>query len=318
MLKNNRILISVICLILLNSCTFLGMKTIPLEKLKAQYADGASQFITIEGIKIHYRDEGSGPPLVLLHGICSSLHTWDGWVRELKQHYRIIRFDLPGFGLTGPVPKKFHDPDRGIKLMDQLVQTFKLEHFYLAGNSLGGFLSWKYALKYPHKVTRLILVDPAGYNQKFPWLVELSCQPLIRPFAKIMMPRIFFDIAIGGFLGIGGVYGDKTLLTPEIKQRYFDMSMRKGNRGSYLDIFMEMRKRNANENIGEQIPQIKTPLLVMWGAEDRWIPIQNFAKWTLDLPDAAFIAYEGAGHTPMEELPRQTARDAHHFLNIPN
>jgi hypothetical protein len=81
----------------------MGVGSIPIENLKTKYAVPDSEFIAINGVNIHYKDEGKGPVLLLLHGICASLYTWDGWASELKKHYRIIRLDLPGWGLTGPI-----------------------------------------------------------------------------------------------------------------------------------------------------------------------------------------------------------------------
>jgi hypothetical protein len=96
------VLILVACMIAATlGCTPLGMTTIPLDKLKMKYADVESKIIQIDDMNIHYKDEGQGPVLILVHGVCASLHTWDGWAGRLKDHYRIIRMDLPGFGLTG-------------------------------------------------------------------------------------------------------------------------------------------------------------------------------------------------------------------------
>ena len=103
-------------------CTSLGMTTIPLDKLKAKYADVNSKIIEIDGMNIHYKDEGQGPTLILLHGVCASLHTWDGWAERLKSHYRIIRLDIPGFGLTGPAPDpSVYQKEGAVNLFEKIV-----------------------------------------------------------------------------------------------------------------------------------------------------------------------------------------------------
>jgi len=85
-----------------------------INNLKEKYLDKNSKFITVEDIKIHYRDEGIGPVLLLLHGVCSSLHTWDMWVKELGYYYRIIRIDLPGFGFSSSRDyTSIYDPVKG-------------------------------------------------------------------------------------------------------------------------------------------------------------------------------------------------------------
>lgn len=75
---------------------------ISVEDLKKEYANEHSKFIEIDKMQVHYRDEGTGFPIVLIHGTASSLHTWDAWTKELIKNYRVIRMDLPAFGITGP------------------------------------------------------------------------------------------------------------------------------------------------------------------------------------------------------------------------
>ena len=295
-------------------CTTLGMTTIPLDKLKAKYANADSKFMRFNGMNIHYRDEGHGPVLILVHGVCCSLHTWDGWVKRLKDHYRIIRLDVPGFGLTGPAPdQSFYKIDAGVDLFEKLVNSQKLEKFSVAGNSLGGLIAWKYALKHPDKVEKLILVDPVGFPQPLPGLIAFASNPLIRPFARYIMPRFMF------YNAVEDVYGDKSKVTQELKDRYFELAMREGNKGGTIDVFTEFRRMSNNKSLSEGIKDLKPPTLVMWGTKDTWIPFNPyFQKWKNELPTAKFIQYEGAGHTPMEEIPDETARDADIFIRSKN
>ena len=294
-------------------CTSLGMNTIPLDQIKAKYADSESQIIQIDDMNIHYKDEGKGPVLILVHGVCASLHTWDGWAARLKDRYRIIRLDIPGFGLTGPAPDtSFYQIDEAVKLFERLVEEMKLEKFYLAGNSLGGYISWNYALKHPEKVEKLILVDPVGFPQPLPGIIAFASNPFIRPFARYIMPRFLIDSAVEE------VFGDKSKVTDKIKDRYFELAMREGNKDGSVDVFTEMRRMCNNESLSARIKDIKPPTLVMWGTKDIWIPFKYFENWKKELPKAKFIQYEGAGHTPMEEIPDETARDADLFLRGSN
>jgi len=287
-------------------CSTLGVSNIPVDQMKMNYSTGDDKFFSYKGMEVRYRDEGSGPVLVLLHGVCSSLETWDGWVSQMKGQFRVIRLDIPGFGITGPaLDRNDYSIERAVEFLD----TFATHaNFSIAGNSLGGYIAWNYALKYPHKVNKLILIDPVGYTQKMPWLLRFASNPVIRPMARHIMPRMFFDKAVYQ------VYGDKSKVTPEIKKRYFEFAMREGNKGSYVDIFTLMRKQNESPTLSNEIPNIKAPTLVMWGTKDEWIPFENLDKWKKDLPSATFISYDGAGHVPMEELPEITAKDALEFL----
>ncbi|MFA5323040.1 MAG: alpha/beta hydrolase [Smithella sp.] len=306
------ILVLVTCMIAATlGCTSLGMNTISTDKLKAKYADSESEIIQIDGINIHYKDEGHGPVLILLHGVCASLHTWDGWTERLKGHYRIIRLDIPGFGLTGPASDPaLYKIDGAITLFEKFIDEMNLEKFYLAGNSLGGYISWKYTLKHPGKVEKLILVDSVGFQQNLPGIIALASNPLVRPFARHVMPRFLVNMCVNQ------VYGDKSKVTDELKDRYFELMMRDGNKGGTIDVFTEFRRQCKDKNLSAGIKDLRPPTLVMWGTKDTWVPYDTeFPKWKQELPTATFIQYEGAGHTPMEEIPDETARDADLFLS---
>lgn len=306
------ILILSICIIALTSgCSYLGMNTIPMDQLKAKYADSESEIIQIDDMNIHYKDEGQGPVLILLHGVCASLHTWDGWTQRMKDRYRIIRLDIPGFGLTGPPPDPSLNTKEGaVGLFEKVVDEMKLDKFFLAGNSLGGYIAWNYALKHPEKVEKMILVDSVGFPQPLPWIIDFASTPIVAPFAKHVMPKFLIDICVNQ------VFGDKSKVTDQLKDRYFELMMREGNKGGTVDVFKEFRKMCDNEKLSEGIKNLKPPTLVMWGTEDTWTPFNtSFSKWKQELPTARFIHYEGAGHTPMEELPDETARDADLFLS---
>lgn len=309
-MKSLKIIIVVLLVSFASGCTTLGMRTIPFEDLKSKYANEHSKFITIEGTTIHYRDEGKGPALVLLHGVCASLHTWDGWVKELKEHYRLIRIDNPGFGLTGPLADGKYTPENYVAMFDKFVTAIGLDKFSIAANSLGGYISWNYCLKHPKKVDKLILIDSVGFKQDMPWLLNLAVNPLVRPFARRMIPRFFINKAVGQ------VYGDSSKIKDETQTRYFELAMREGNKSAWIDIFLEMRKYSSLDSLSEGIKNIPHPVLVMWGTKDIWIPYgEIFPKWKNELPHAKFIVYEGVGHIPMEEIPHESARDAHLFLS---
>ena len=128
--------------------------------LEAEYADQASRFATLAGQRVHFKDEGKGLPVLLLHGTASSLHTWDDWVGYLGDEFRLIRLDLPGYGLTGPPTGS----GGTLVVLDALLDRLKVGPVVLAGNSLGGAIAWNYALERPGRVRGLILIAPAGYR----------------------------------------------------------------------------------------------------------------------------------------------------------
>lgn len=278
---------------------------LPLEQLKLTYANGNSRFMALDGYAVHYRDEGSGQPLVLVHGMFSSLHTWDGWVRELSDQFRLIRVDLPGFGLTGPSSMS---TDYSIQAMVSFLERFstalKLDSFSLAGNSLGGWISWEYTLAHPTRVDRLILIDAAGWPMaKLPHLIGLArVLPLRRLFLHIT-PR--FVVA----MNLNEVYGDRSKVTDSLIDRYHDLMLRPGNRKAFLE-----RVAVNNPDHTSRLNTITSRTLIMWGRDDRWIPLENGDRFQKAIPTSSLIVYGGIGHVPMEESPQRTALDARRFL----
>ncbi|MFZ5565258.1 MAG: alpha/beta fold hydrolase [Thermodesulfobacteriota bacterium] len=304
------LLAGAVALLMMSGCSMLGIKNIPMEDITARYANEHSRMIEVNGMKIHYRDEGQGPVLILIHGVCASLHTWDEWVKQLKDHYRIIRVDLPGFGLSPLTDETVYERQKAVATIEQMVRQMGLDHFYMAGNSLGGHVSWIYAYAHPERVDKLILIDPAGFPMKMPWILRFASSWPIRPFARHMMPRFMFDSAVEQ------VYGDPDRIMPGVKDRYFELAMREGGKRDYVEIFRRLKHELSKPTVSDGIDKISVPTLVMWGDKDIWIPYpEQLEKWRNALPGAQVRVYKGAGHVPMEELPLETARDAHAFLS---
>jgi pimeloyl-ACP methyl ester carboxylesterase len=184
----------------------------------------------------------------------------------------------------------------------------KVDKFYLAGNSLGGFIGWNYALKYPEKVKRMIMLDPVSYTQDMPWALGLISTPVIGDMARIMTPKFMVD------LNVKEVFGDDTRITQAVYDRYFELIMRPGNRSSMVNIAKALKKYRQDPQLSAHIKDIKVPTLLMWGGSDRWVPVHLVENWQRDLPSAEKRIYPGVGHIPMEEIPIQTARDADQFF----
>ncbi|MEO6901780.1 MAG: alpha/beta hydrolase [Bacteroidia bacterium] len=280
-------------------------KDVPVEELKAQYANEDSKFMKIDGMDVHYRDEGKGTPLVLIHGIGSSLNTWDGWEEHLQGSFRIIRLDLPGFGLTGPHANHDYSIEFYVTFMKTFLDNLKIDSCYMAGNSLGGYITWNVAAAYPNLVKRIILIDAAGYPfspDATPFVFKLVQSP-IAPLLKNVTPR-FLVAQI-----INQVYGDDSKVTDEVIDRYYHQILREGNRDAFLDL-----ARNIQFTQYEKLKSINTPALILWGGKDTWVKPICGKRFDNDLPHSELIMYPSAGHIPMEEIPEQTAHDAKRFL----
>ena len=279
---------------------------IPLETMKKKYADGSSRFMSLDGMPVHYRDEGKGYPVVLVHGTSSSLHTWDGWTRELAKKYRVIRMDIPAFGLTGPSSNGDYTIGAYVKFLDAFLSKLELRKFHIAGNSLGGLIAWNYALAHPGKVDRLVLVDAAGYpHMKIPGLFRLMKIAPVAFIGKHITPRFLVT------RNLREVYGDDSKITDALIDRYYEMALREGNRRAFID--RVRTPRDFDENL-KKLGTITSPTLVMWGKDDLWIPVENAYNFTRDIPGSKLVVYDGVGHVPMEEIPERSVSDAMEFL----
>ena len=226
-----------------------------LEELAPKYAAAPSQFMTLNGMKIHYRDEGAGIPIVLIHGTGASLHTWNDWTKDLVKDYRVIRLDLPAYGLTGQDPQKRYSSKDYVDLLDAFLSELKVDQFHLAGNSLGGLVSWLYASYHPEKVEKLILLDPSGFPFKsIPMVIKMAKTPVLNNFIRYVTPRSFIE------KNIQEVYYDPTLIKASTLDRYYDLTLYEGNRDAFIDrAFIE------REDYRDRLSLIKAPTLILWG-----------------------------------------------------
>ncbi len=280
---------------------------LPLVDLKRKYANAESEYVDVLGMPVHYRDEGSGPVLLLLHGTGASLHTWDGWIEPLQRDFRIVRLDLPGFGLTGPDPGGEYTVAGYVAFLRAFADALALDRFHLAGNSLGGRIAWNYALAYPEQVDKLVLIDAAGYPRPEPvnesLVFKLARTPIVNRIFTVVSPRRLIEVSLHE------VYGDPSKIDDELIDRHFELSLRPGNRAAFVE-----RALDARDDVDGDHRLIRQPTLILWGVEDRWIPLADGRGFADDIPNSRLIVYPGVGHVPMEEIPGPTARAALTFL----
>lgn len=299
----------VTALLLLQGCAAMGINAYSQSQLNKKYADEHSKFVAVDDIVFHYKDEGQGPVVLLLHGVASSLNTWDGWTKRLTSQYRVIRVDLPGHGLTGADPsQESYTIEYMVDKLDKLLNQLRIDDVYLAGNSLGGHIAWNYALHRPDRVRRMVLLNSMGFPQDMPFIMKFTAAPLIGEISTVMAPRFFVG------MNVKSTYGDESKVSDKLVKRYHDLLMMKGNREALVQVFRTMKKESQNPYVGARVHELKVPTLLMWGSEDHWVPTPILEQFEQQIEDSKTIVYEGVGHLPMEELPVQTVRDAHYFF----
>ncbi|MFD2562506.1 alpha/beta fold hydrolase [Aquimarina rubra] len=300
------------------SLFFLADFDIPLEELEEKYTYSYSKFIEVDGMRVHYTDQGSGVPIVLLHGSGGSLHTWEGWANTLKKNYRVISIDLPAFGLTGPHIRGAYSIDSYTKFLYDFVSNLKLESFHLAGNSLGGGIAWNFASDYPEKVEKLLLLDASGYRVIPKKQTNESKEKKRSSFSIFRLARIpvinkiFLYFTPKSIIrnNLKQVYYDDSMVTDALVKQYHDFALREGNRQAFMDR-LTMKK---GKDTSYKLKEINNPTLILWGENDRWISVKSAYKFDEAIPNSKLVIMKETGHLPMEERPEESAKIAMDFL----
>jgi pimeloyl-ACP methyl ester carboxylesterase len=285
---------------------------LPIATVEQQYSSPASQFVQLsDGVRLHLRDEGprDAPVIILAHGSNASLHTWEPWVASLRGKWRVISFDFPAHGLTGPSQSGIYNGASYVAVVDQLAAKLGVSRFVLAGNSMGGGVAWRYALAHPQKVAGLVLVDAAGFprqgDDKPPLVFRIARAPV--------MGELFSRMTTRGVLeaNLKQVIVDDRLVTPEMVERYYDLLMRQGNREATL---ARLRAGPDEPQAYQAIPTITAPTLILWGDLDPWIPVGDAARFGDAIKGSQTITYPNTGHLPHEERAAETASAVDAFL----
>ena len=283
----------------------------PLDELKARWAPPPSTFLAIDGMQVHLRDEGprdDPAPILLLHGTSDSLHTWDGWVPPLVQSgRRVIRVDLPGFGLTGPFPGGDHGIAAYPRFLSHLLDALGVQRVSVAGNSFGGQVALELALAEPERVERLVLVDALAYPRsatKVPIGFVVASLPGVNRVMDYVLPRSLVEGSVRS------VYGDPSRVTPALVDRYYELSLREGNRAALRNRFGDL----PDEADAQRVKRLRLPVLLLWGGQDQLIPIAASDRFLADIPGSRRVVFPGLGHVPHQEDPQATVVPVLDFL----
>lgn len=284
-------------------------------EMRAKYGGPPSQFVAIgNGVTVHLRDEGpkDAPAIVLLHGSNADLHTWQPWVEALKGQYRVIRFDQVGHGLTGPDPQHDYSRDNYVADILEVADALGLKQFVVGGNSMGGKHALAFAAAHPDRLTGLVLVDGSGGpmlkldkkddeggsssgNIGF----KIAQTPGINLLVEQITPRSLIRQSLEQSVSVKSVASEAAV------DRYWELLRYPGNRRATLKRF-----GYAYDPLTEaEIAAVTTPTLILWGEEDRLIPVEAGQWLGKTMPNNRLVIYPGIGHLPHEEAPEATLGD---------
>jgi pimeloyl-ACP methyl ester carboxylesterase len=231
--------------------------------------------------------------VLLLHGFGSSLQTWDAWAAQLELKFRVIRPDLPGFGLTGATPSRDYSEQQDVATLTSFVNQLGLSRYAIVGHSLGGKMAWSLAAAQPDRVQALVLMAPDGFAPPSQWGTKPYEVSPVMGLMTYCLPTYF----VRQFLE--AAFSDPQWLTQAMANRYHDMLRAPGVRGAILD----RAQQTIYTDPIPRLKQIQAPTLLLWGDNDRMIPSSNAASYAKVLPHAQTVVLPKLGHVLQEEQP---------------
>ncbi|MFA0809795.1 alpha/beta fold hydrolase [Microbulbifer epialgicus] len=266
------------------------------------------------GLSVNYRELGPGGRLTLLcfHGGGDSLSAWDAWAEVLSKNYHLILVDLPGHGLTDPLPGKTYTPKYFADFIAQFIQEMQLDNFAIVGHSFGGNGVLHYLTKHPDTPKAAILVSPGGYKCG----KGLEMAPGLAKFViSYWGRRLVSHLGSRGILRKmlrSNFFYDPYALPEKMVERIYLLSRYEKNRGTAINLVA-----NATTNFQplSGLEKIKIPVLFIWGVEDKIIPVDVGRYFVDNVPGAKIIIYKKVGHMPHVENAEASAQDAYDFLN---
>lgn len=280
------------------------------EILEKRYRSAQSRFVEVDRVRVHYRDEGAGPVIVLLHGSFGSLRTFDVMTHELRKKFRIIRYDQPPAGLSGSVPDDF-----SVSMEDFLghfLDRLGVKEAVLLGTSSGGIIAYRYAARYPERVRALVLsnvppsapVDNAGAARRAPEEMQrklMACTAAGEPRSEACW-QVFLEFS----------FFRRSNLTPALIKEYTDLN-RKPDSQRFSSMTPIMRDDVA---VKQFLGQIRAPTLLVWGMEDYVLPPSTMTTLASRLSGTTVrqVSLPGVAHYPPLEAPLEVASATEKFL----
>jgi pimeloyl-ACP methyl ester carboxylesterase len=232
----------------------------------------------------------------------------------LQRTRRVITFDLPGFGLTGPFSGQYaRDDYRGdtyARFVLDLLDTLRVPRAVIGGNSLGGEVAWRTLTLAPQRFTRLVLIDSSGYAlapDSVPIGFRIARVPVLNRIGEVLLPRSLVAASVAN------VYGDPSRVSEALVDRYFELTLREGNRRA-LGLRLQQLEPGAQV---ARLATITQPTLVLWGGRDRLIPPATAQRFGADIRGARVVVLDELGHVPQEEDPARTLQPLLEFLGAP-
>lgn len=280
------------------------------SQVSARIGEPDPVFVDTDGGRVHIKTYGpsSGEPLLLIHGMSSSLYAWKDVAALIARHGRVIAIDLPFHSLTGPVDVTDCTSSSVAKFVWNVLDKLGIEKLSIAGSSWGGLIALRMTEAAPDRVNALVLLDSSGLP---------SPPSSVNRLARYAVGRLLLTDFLGDYIvrrSLGEAFYDRTKVTDDLVNQVVTLNRTAGNRQGQLLC-------RASLLAETQTPRptwagLKQPTLIIWGQDDPWIPVANAQAIARLLANARVQEYSHVGHLPMEERPDRVAADIVDFLKI--
>lgn len=273
-----------------------------------EYRFPNSQFVDWAGIEVHLLEKGQehSKTVLLVHGLGGALHEFNPLGDKLAEHYHVVSFDLPGFGLSDAPIHTDDIQQVYVDFMRFILNNYAKDTTYIIGNSMGGMITWNTSYLFPDRISKQVLLAPAGYDMV--QIAEENAEWINQPHIKYLLAK-----GAAPFIAKSNVemcYHNDALIDSVMFERKYGMMNKEGN----LDFLKQLAGYKDFMDTAI-IQQIQTPTLLIWGTEDEIIPYSHAKRFDRDLPDCTFITYENCGHVPMLEALDKCTADILNFFD---
>jgi pimeloyl-ACP methyl ester carboxylesterase len=260
------------------------------------------RWVPVAGSPVNVIEMGEGPAIVFVHGLSGS---WPNWLEQLPvfaREHRVIAMDLPGFGHS-PMPSQDITISAYARMLDELLETLGVSAASVVGNSMGGFVAAELAIAYPQRVERLVLISAAGIST-----YRNRDAERLEPYLRRLAPMIAV------YTGWTAARSDWVTKRPGLRNMTLGLVARHPSRlpaalaaeqlrGAGKPGFMQALRANIDYPVRERLPEIACPTLIVWGDEDKVIPVADASVFEELIPNSRKVIFEGTGHVAMLERP---------------
>ncbi len=270
-----------------------------------------SRFTEVEGVRMHYQEAGpsDAPPMILIHGFASSNLVWSKVLLELAaEGFRVIAPDLPGYGYSGKPRELEYTIGSQARMIVGLLKQLEIARAVVVGSSYGGAVAATIALDNPEMIEKLVLVGAVTNNAPTRYL-------LMRLFGSPIIGDILSPLLVGSRRLLRArmkrVYDRHAWVLDERRVRARHLPLQ--TRGTHRAIIRTVRRWDA-DRISRDAHLIKLPTLLLWGDNDREVPLIHGERLHESIPQSRLVVFRECGHLPHEEYPEAFTKIVTEFL----